>query len=101
VLNFDESDVRGWERAFVQRERDQRFYDGVARGGFGVGRGRGGTRGGRSSGKDEGDVTAASLEGRVEAPSGSGSAKRYRQACDLVCWTCEKRGHLSRECPEK
>ena len=74
----------------------------MGRGGSSVGRGRGGTRGGRTAGIESGEVAAAGQVGGVEASTGPAPpAKRYRTACDLICWTCDKRGHLSRECPEK
>ena len=76
---------------------DQRFIQSV-RGGFGSGRGRGGaSRGGKSLGES---VGVAEEPGVV----GSGfrePVQKFRKVNDLVCWTCDKKGHFARDCPEK
>ena len=76
---------------------DQRFIQSVSRGG-GSGRGRGGaSRGGKPLGESVGVAEGSGVVGAgVREP-----AQKFRKVNDLVCWTCDKKGHFARDCPEK
>ena len=77
---------------------DQRFIQGVGRGALVSGRGRGGpVRDGKSLGESVGAGEASEL---VESGAGA-PAKKARKVFDLVCWSCDKKGHFARDCPER
>ena len=75
---------------------DQAFFKqnkgyGSGRGGRGRGRGRGRGGAGASGGQD----------GHQDGKGQDGHPSRKRAKSDMICYVCDKKGHMARECPDR